>query len=203
MLHTLATDPLFDSAPPLSARAYTSSVAAATEVSGIQPEATRAWYFPHGGGGPRASAVNPPPARAREKGPSPGAMWPPTWSSTWFWSMGATCGSKAGVADGGVPEGHYKKSVSPAERNWRSRGQNPMNSYHWTLEMVWRMTYGCRTHPFHPSASVSGQHGRCDLRFRSGSGLWRSTSCGLWGQHVATCVCPIAVSRYYAVTCLI
>jgi hypothetical protein len=41
--------------------------------------------------------------------------------------MGATCGSKAGVAGGGVSEGHGKKWISPAERNWRSRikGVNP------------------------------------------------------------------------------
>jgi hypothetical protein len=29
--------------------------------------------------------------------------------STWFWLMGASCGSKAGVADGGVSEDHDKK----------------------------------------------------------------------------------------------
>jgi hypothetical protein len=57
-----------------------------------------------------------------EKGPPPGAM-----ASDVEFDVVLVDGSnlrlaKAGVADGGVSEGHGKKWVSPAERNWRSRG---------------------------------------------------------------------------------
>ena len=60
-----------------------------------------------------------------EKGPPPGAMASDVESSTWFWSMGATCGSKAGVADGGVSEDHGKKMGFACREELAIKGVKP------------------------------------------------------------------------------